>query len=387
MEKNELLELKQSNMMKALNREEPAYVPNMINASCATIPWAGKRTVDVVDNPVAYVEALTAVFSEMWVDSQITLGVQFSNKMLQAFDSPLEHKYGPDGVTPEHIQLATMKADEYDLLIADPDRLVTEVLLPRKHPEIYQDREKAKRALKLYAEDKFYSYVQLSAMAGKKLAEQYGVTPLIDMHKRFETPLDIIFDYLRGFRGTLTDLRRQPEKVKAAMDTLWNVRCQPMLKAASAGGYPVAVQFCHIPAYLSPKQFDELYWPHEKAYIESIAANGGKAFIVMEGRWEKIWHHFLELPKDSCILNVDDDDIFQVHAALGHHQIICGGLKMADARLKSFDQIKDDIKRVIDTCAPGGGFLFCTDKAWIAPGDVNQTMIDAHNFAHEYSKK
>ena len=44
-----------------------------------------------------------------------------------------------------------------------------------------------------------------------------------------------------------------------------------------------------------------------------------------------------------------------------------------------------DVKKIIDACQPGDGFLFCTDKAWIAPGDVNQNLIDAYNFAHEYS--
>ena len=47
--------------------------------------------------------------------------------------------------------------------------------------------------------------------------------------------------------------------------------------------------------------------------------------------------------------------------------------------------VSDDVKKIIDACQPGDGFLFCTDKAWIAPGDVNQNLIDAYNFAHEYS--
>jgi len=49
--------------------------------------------------------------------------------------------------------------------------------------------------------------------------------------------------------------------------------------------------------------------------------------------------------------------------------------------------MKDDIKRVIDTCAPGGGFIFSADKGFLTPGDVNPTLIECYNFAHEYSKK
>ena len=87
------------------------------------------------------------------------------------------------------------------------------------------------------------------------------------------------------------------------------------------------------------------------------------------------------------ILHVDDDDIIEASKALGHHQIIMGGINLVETRSMPFDKIKDSIKRVIDTCAPGGGFLICTNKCWVSPGDVNQTLIDAYNFAHEYSHK
>ena len=386
MEQNVLQEQKKTNLMKAINREEGGYLPNLINNATATVAWAGKRTVDVIEDPVAYVQALNAVYDEMWVDATIINGNVFSTKMERAFDT-LQNKFGPDGTTPLHLQDSPMKADEYDRFIADLNAFVAEVLLPRRHPKLFTDREEAKKTLKLYAEDKFYSLVQLAAMAEQDLAQRLGVVPLLNMQKRFETPIDILFDHFRGFRGTLTDLRRQPDKVRAALDTIWEVRCGAMMETSSKGEFPYAVQFPHIPAYLSPKQFDELYWVHEKQFIETIAAAGGKAYLVMEGRWEKIWHRFLELPKDSCLLHVDDDDILKVKAELGHHQIVIGGLKTADTRLKTFDQIKDDIKRVVDICAPGGGFLFSTDKCWITPGDVNQNLIDAYNFVHEYTSK
>lgn len=141
----------------------------------------------------------------------------------------------------------------------------------------------------------------------------------------------------------------------------------------------------HIAPYLSPKQFYELYWPYEKFWIERAAAAGTKVWIMLEGRWENVWECFKEVPKDSCILHIDDDDIIKAKEVLGDYQIIEGGLKMASVRTDSPEKIKDDVKKIIDACQPGDGFLFCTDKAWIAPGDVNQNLIDAYNFAHEYS--
>lgn len=377
---------KQATLQTALKHQEADYVPNMIFGSTATLAYKGLKAVDLMNDPYAFAKGMTDVFDEMWVDGVSSLGVTVSDKIMQAFDT-IENKFGPDGNTVEHIQLAPMKGDEYPQLIENPDKFVVRELLPRKYPTLFENRESAKKSLKLYAEDRINLFMQIPAAVNQILIDKYGVTGIANMEERIETPLDILFDYFRGFSGTLTDLRRQPENVKKAIDKIWEVRCLPNMERPVNNPHLFGGQTCHIPTYLSVKQFDELFWPHQKQQIMRLANAGSKAYIIMEGRWEKIWHHFLELPKDSCVLHVDDDDFLKAYEVLGEHQILVGGLKSADVRLKSFEQIKDDVKRVIDTCAPGGGFLFCTDKVWLSAGDVNETLIEAFNFAHEYSRK
>ncbi|MCC8046041.1 MAG: hypothetical protein LIP12_11155 [Clostridiales bacterium] len=386
MAENTLKEMKFSNFLKAINREEGAYVPTAINDSTGTIAWAGKKTIELVQNPPEYVETMTSLYDQMWADVSLLCGATYSKKLEEAF-LHVENKYGPDGVTLEHVQLSPMQKDEYDQLIADPNRFVSEVLLPRKYPEFFEDREFARNALKVYAEDNFNVMIVLGAMLRQALEEKHGIVSILNMQERIETPLDILFDYFRGFRGTLTDLRRQPDNVKAALNAIWETHCLPKENTPYTGSFPYSWQPPHIPCYLSPKQYDELYWVHEKPMIERYISNGGKHYFIMEGKWEKIWDRFRELPKDSVILHVDDDDIIKAKKEIGDWQIIAGGLKSAECRMKTFDQIKDDVKRVIDECAPGGGFIFTLDKAAIAPGDINQTVIDAYNFVHEYSSK
>lgn len=382
---NSLLEMKRANLMKAINREGADYVPSMLAASCAMVAWEGKKVTDIIQDPEEYVKAMTDVFKIMWADGNTFTGTLFTPRM-ETLLEPLQNKFGPDGVTPEHIQMPMMERDEYDQLIENPKRFVFEVLLPRKYPRLYEDRAYAKETLKGVAEDKFYALALLSGKQSEVLSGQYGITDIANFGEVFSNPVDTLFDYFRGFKGTLTDLRRQPDKVKAACDKLWEVYNMPKL-AGTPAKFPYACHMTHIAPYLSPKQFEEIYWPYEKQWIERAAAAGSKVWIMMEGSWERIWHHFLEVPKDSCILHVDDDDICKVKQEIGHHQIIEGGLKMAAVRTESIEKIKEDVKHVIDVCAPGDGFLFCTDKAWIAPGDVNQNLIDAYNFVHEYSMK
>lgn len=386
MEADKSYESKYANFQKAVNRQEGAYVPNTMCNTGGSIFWSGKTVFDVAADPQAYAEATTKVFGEMWVDGNITSILTTTPRLDGAFPTS-ENRVAKDG-TLTHLQSSPMKADEYDQLIAGPENFIKNVLLPRKHAFLYEDKNAAKEALKVYAEERFGSYVQYMPLLNKMMAEKYGIYSFVNMAGPIvNTPYDDLFDYFRGFRGTLTDLRRQPEKVKAAADALWEYRWADLIQKPYDAKAGYLFQPCHIPAYLSPKQYKELYWPYEKKLIEWIYNSGSKVLVLLEGRWEKVWDCFMDVPKDSCVLCIDDDDFLKAYAALGQQQIICGGLKMADVRLKSFDDLKDGIKNVIDTCAPGGGFLFNTDKGWLTHGDVNQTLIDAYNFAHEYSSR
>lgn len=376
---------KYENFQKAINRQEGSYVPNAMTNNGGGLFWDGKTARDVAGDHRAYAKALTSFLDEMWMDVNVLSGLTTTPRISDTFPTA-ENRLARDG-TLTHLQVSPMEAGEYDRLIADPRAFIANVLLPRKFPDLFASRETARESLKVFAEERLDCFVTQMGYTSKYLAETYGVHTCVNMGLILNTPLDHIFDYFRGFRGTLTDLRRQPGKVHAALDAIWEYQHAKRVAAPydASKGYPF--QPCHIPAYLSPKQYREFYWPYEKQLIEWVAASGSKIFLVLEGRWENILDCFLEVPRDSLVLNVDDDDIIKVSKVLGDHQIICGGVKLGDTRLKGFDRMKDDIKRVIDTCAPGGGFICSTDKGFLTPGDINPTLIQCFNFAHEYSGK
>lgn len=383
METNTLFTQKFENFQKAINRQETAWVPTAMNDCGGGMFWSGKTVFDVAGNHLEYAKAITSYLDEMWVDVCLLAAITTSPRRDSAFPTA-ENQIAKDG-TITHLQTPHMKAEEYDQLIADPKAFIANVLLPRKYPYLFESRDAAKAALKVFAEEQVDLFIMQGAATAKYLVEKYGVQSVVNPGCMINTPLDHLFDYFRGFRGTLTDLRRQKDKMPAALEAIWNYKGIPHMPFDPAKGF--AFQPCHIPAYLSPKQYKELYWPYEKKLIEWVNSQGGKQYIILEGRWENIWDCFLELPKDSVVLHVDDDDFLKAHELLGDHQILVGGLKATDTRMKKFEDIKDDIKRVIDTCAPGGGFIFTTDKAMVTPGDVNPTLIECFNFAHEYSKK
>ncbi len=48
-------------------------------------------------------------------------------------------------------------------------------------------------------------------------------------------------------------------------------------------------------------------------------------------------------------------------------------------------RIIDYAKKLLDECAPGGGYIFTTDRHFITGADVNtENVIAVHDFVHNY---
>lgn len=382
----ELFDLRKKNVFAALAHEEGDYVPIMANAIMGSLDYAGAKFSEVCGDPQAYASALNKVYDDMWADAIWTDGLS-GTYGLEGHFGEVQYQIAPDDISLTHVQLPQMQKDEYPQLIEDPNAFVYDVLLPRRFPRLFEDRAWAKEGLELLADNLAHVFGDLTSAAYENVVKEHNVLPCMSGTLFFQNPVDILFDKLRGFKGTITDLRRQPDNVKAALEKLWEARIAPLMAAPMEKPFPYPAQFTHMPAYMSPKQYREFYWPYEKKIIEWVASQGSKLLIVIEGKWANILDCFLEVPKDSCVIFIDDDDTIEVNEVLGEHQILCGGVKLVSTRTDTAESALEYTKRCIDACAPGGGFFLTTDKSWVSPGDVNKTLVDVMNAAHEYSKR
>lgn len=381
----ELNNMKWENVNAALEHKEGSYVPTFAFPGPGAAAWAGKKASETLDDIDTYTDVLTKVFKDMWCDCSIDHGLTTTPNVEKAFFGNVQNKIAPDGTTIEHIQNSLMKEDEYPQLIQDTESFIANVLLPRKFPWFFEDKNKAKNALKTYANEQYKLFFEYTFALYEKMQNEYGIVTLVG--ENFVTPcLDTLFDSFRGFSGMLTDLRRRPDEVEAAIDKLWEVYCEESYNTPIENPFPFAEEMPHMPAYLSPKQFDRFYWPQQKKWIDKLSSENSKLIILFEGKWKHVWDRFKDVAKDSVIIMCDDDDIFELNAALGDHHIITGGTQLAKIRLDSKENNINRAKAVIDACAPGGGFMYGTDKNWISPGDINPNLIDVYNFAHEYGR-
>ncbi|MCL1912912.1 MAG: hypothetical protein FWG10_03285 [Eubacteriaceae bacterium] len=378
--------LQKENFDKAINHIEPDWIPKNVSGSNAILDYAGYTFMEVEYSPELTEKVIRHFFDNIPSD---TGNVSYSAfpKTYEALDNMTETFLGPDGVALQHLQRPTMKADEYPLLIADMDKFVKDTLLPRKFPSLFgADKEEAIRRLKTIIDERVWRATSHVSEIQKKLYEEYGFypTPTVGLAP-FVTPIDYIFDRLRGFVGTIADLRRRPQEVHDALEVIYAVRATDYRDTKLTGvmaNYPA-----HIPCYLSPKQFDEFFWPYFEKQINGLASTGNKLSIFIEGHWLPFIDRFLNLPKDSLFNRVDDDDILDLNKVIGHHHTLMGGVIMQNMRLLPLQKNIDYAKQVIDEVGPGGGLVFGCNKSWLCRGDINQNVADTYKFVNEYGRK
>lgn len=255
-----------------------------------------------------------------------------------------------EDATPQFIGGTFMEADEYDDLIADPIKFIAETVLPRACTNLASPRKAAAAWVRF----------GMALMQGGFAAGQLGAIsaelgyPFIPMGWGY-APMDIIGDFLRGFRVVMLDTRRHPDKVKKAVEAL----TEPVIQYALNAGRGAKISFfpLHLNEYLSPKLYNEFYWPSLKKVVLRLYEEGIKSVIFFEGHHEKHLETILELPKGWGVAYFEKTDILKAKEVLQGHTCVMGGLPMGMVVSGNPAQIDEYIKNLLEKVKPGGGFI------------------------------
>ncbi len=364
------------------NHIEPKYVPVVGYYLTWAVGYAGMKTDDLLDNPDLIADAYRKAYDDVYADFSWG-GLTTPIRALQKLGSDAFF-VSEDGHTIQHKEHCAMNADDYDSLLEEPMYFLMDVLGKRKFPVLNNSKAEVKKAL-----IDVMRYVQKFNAGNAKLTQmlknEYGVPQLFDGGKVYP-PMDVLFDRLRGFQGSLTDLRRNRERVKAALEILDKIY-KPLTYSAGTGE-TFAISTLHCPTYLNLKDFKEIFWPYMRDYCLEVYNRGSKTFLVMEGSWNRFYNLMMdELPKDSVVCVLDADNTIESYKIIGDYFPILGGVTASDIKYNSKQQCLDAAKKMIDECAPGGGFIWSIDKALISASDVNpENLIAVNQFVHEYGK-
>lgn len=283
-------------------------------------------------------------------------------------------------------QSLNMPAEDYDKLIDDPYRYILNNMLPKKFSLL-----SGKKVLPMFM--KFASAMgQMGGWAGNKakamenFKNNHGL-PILNSVPSF-VAADIILDGLRDFKGIMTDIRRCPDKVAAASMAITDQLCIPSIsyaqKEPSDELYPQL--YLHLPPWIRPKAFEQVYWPGFKKYLDEFASRGYKLIIFFEKNYSHLYNYLKDLPKNHIIGLFEEDDLPTVKKEIGDVICVGGGIKTEDLMFKTPQECVDISKGIIDQMAPGGAFVFAPNKILLAANDAKPENLKAvTEFVRDYA--
>ncbi len=124
-------------------------------------------------------------------------------------------------------------------------------------------------------------------------------------------PFDILADTLRGTRGIVMDMYRQPEKLQEAMEKLVQINIDCGLQMADASGRPIVFFALHKgdDTFMSDKQYEKFYWPTFRKVIIGLIEEGCVPLLFAEGRYNNRLEIIKDLPAGKVVWHFDQTDM------------------------------------------------------------------------------
>jgi uroporphyrinogen-III decarboxylase len=314
------------------------------------------------------------------------------------------------GVSPEHsyqcIEGEYMKADEYDELIQDPSHFFSNVYLPR----VFNALDSFKMLpflpgiLEMYGVAfNFIPYGLPPVQAALKALMEAGSEALkwAEAVGGFDgemaalgfpqilggftkAPFDTIGDTLRGTKGIMLDIYRQPDKLLQAMEAITPLMIKMGVGAAQMNGKPLIFMPLHKGAdgFLSDDQFKKFYWPTFRKVIMGLIEEGCVPFPAAEGGYNSRLSVIRDIPKGKTVWMFDKTDMAKAKEIVGNTACILGNMPLALLSLGTLEEVRDYAKKLIDTVAKGGGYIMANGAFFdeVKPENL-KAMVD---FTKEY---
>ena len=367
-----------------VEHKEPDIVPIASIAGEYQPSYAGHSLWEVLEDPELELQCYVKCFRDIYCDAVKNIGLNRNMKLYDILGNNC-FMVTNDGKSLQHVERVYMEKEDYPAFLQNYHKYIDDVFYPRKYPFFSLPYEERKEVLKkaVLAQIEYGKRQQYNA---KYVKEQWGL-PLFSIAMMFET-LDYVFDFLRGFRPTVRDMHTMPEVLDQALDLFTDYIISTRgLEDIEYAPFPWTSIPGHCATFLSVKQFERFYWPSLKRNLMALYEKGIKVFLMTEGDWTLFQDFFFDLPKDFMILSIERDDIYEAKKRIGDIVTLFGGMKTDTLRYKTEQECIDEAKKLVDVCAPGGGFVFSTDRILISQADVNPAnYIAVSNFVHEYGK-
>ena len=200
-------------------------------------------------------------------------------------------------------------------------------------------------------------------------------------------PLDILADFYRGLRGLLVDIKRRPEQVKEACEALLplQIKFAKVSYGEPKTDFPPIIIPIHIATFLRPVDFAEFFWPTFDKLVKALVEMGLTCLLMLEGNWDPYLDYLAQLPKGKLIGLMQSVDMERAKAVLGKTMCLAGNVPCSLLGYGTQDEVITYTKKLMDVCAPEGGFILAADSTMLSPNDAKpENLLAVTKFVREY---
>jgi hypothetical protein len=362
----------------------PDRIPLSINADPSR--YTGIQRSAAYYDPVGWKRATRQVTVEFEPD-MCNAGLPTSGAALEILG--VTNRLWPGGPLPPDYEYQIeetefLKEEEYDLFLSDPSDFMIRYYWPRmyksleplsKLPPLGTMMNGFEGMITTLATPEFEKAAKAILKAGKEMrrfrktiGDAYGELAELGFPPFSQlgiggiggAPFDTVSSSLRGMKGSMTDMFRNPDKLIRAMDMILDrriARAVPATPEQRANPKRVGMPLWRgDKVFMSEKQFDKFYWPGLKRALQAVIDLGYVPIPFFEAEFGDRLERLLELPKGKIIASVEDVDTKRAREILkGHTCVLARG--PFSLKLASPGEVVDYYKGIFDKYGKGGGLM------------------------------
>jgi uroporphyrinogen-III decarboxylase len=285
----------------------------------------------------------------------------------------------PENQTFQFLEREVMPVEDYDAFLSNPDAYTANVILPEtttlfeglkgfpplhwffNYPDLlgpYLAMPSTRSILKglLKIGDQYEDYSKAGDRCYEALAD-LGF-PTISGGTAF-TAYDTVGIWLRGNKGTMIDMYRNPDQLLAAIEICNKMQTELAIVQCQASDNPRVGLYVYRCAdgFMNDDQFEKFFWPYLLKQIDEIIAAGLLPLVFFEGDVTSRLHYIAELPSTKVALHFDRVDRTEAARNLKGKHAFWGNIPASIMNHGTPEQVENDVRDLIETFAADCGLI------------------------------
>jgi uroporphyrinogen-III decarboxylase len=110
-------------------------------------------------------------------------------------------------------------------------------------------------------------------------------------------------------------------------------------------------------SFMGLKQFEKFYWPSYRRLLLGLINEGLVPAPVVDGSYNTRLEYLTDLPRTGMLWTFEKTDMFKAKKILGNTACIAGNVLASQLYTLTPKKIKEYCRKLIEICAPGGGYV------------------------------